>query len=195
MSSIPSPQPMSNFMYPSPNSIAFFWQPPSDLIPLPAPITNYKLSIPSILYITVDSTTLSYQANNLPSDVVFDAIIQCSCDDGVTWSDPAPFPPCSSVTTPTQPPTSPLAEAVSPGVALISWSAPTSLPDGKGFYLVNSISSNPSDPGVGFGSIDLSVVSCTLEELNPLSTYSFTISVANQVGISPLATTNSISFS
>jgi hypothetical protein len=177
-------------MYISPTAVVFFWQAPTDLSG--APITNFKFTVPSMVSEVLDPSYQSYSVSNLQVGVSFTPEIQSSSDNGETWGPAAYFPTFTPIAPPADPPASASAQVIATGSIEISWTPPVTLPEGNCYYIVESSSSNPSDPTIGFGSQDLSVTSCSLSEFNPDSTYTFNVSIINQVGRSPPAVTNSV---
>lgn len=186
----PIPTPSPSPMYVSPTSVIFYWSPPSD----GSLVTNYRFSIPNTLTVVLPSTQTSYQVSDLQHGIPITPTIESSSDNESTWSEPASFPTFTPIIPPSHPPKSATASAVSPGVVEISWVAPDILPEGKAYYLVNSVSSTIHDPVIGFASSDLNTISCTLSEFNPESSYMFKVSIVNQVGSSGTIDTNSVSF-
>ena len=191
---IPMPQPMPYPIFSSPTSVVFFWQPPTDPTGTPLNVTNYKFSLTDSISQILDAITISYEAKDLVHGTVYTPYVQASYDNGATWSENAYFPPFTPYNPPADSVVSASASPVSPGVAYITWVPPSTVPDGAPYFLVNSQSSNPLDPTIGFASPGFSTTDCTISELNPNSSYTFTVQICNQVGSSPFIQTNSISF-
>jgi probable HAF family extracellular repeat protein len=77
--------------------------------------------------------------------------------------------------------------------AIVSWTAPSSLPDSTIFwYVIISQSSNPADPVIERTADGLTQTSLYITGLNPASTYTFTVSAVNCPGYSPAVITNSV---
>ena len=184
------------FMYCSPTSVAVSWGIPEN--DGGAPITTYMLSLTPEGEPTTEHLIQAPQQAELVEGLIHgisvQAIVKASNDDGVSYGPECACPLIVPLAIPSVPPASAEAIALEPGTASISWTAPEVPPEGNAYYSVMSKSSNPSDPSVGLGTVNMEQVSCTLTGLNSQSEYSFTVEVVNQVGRSPAAVTNTIIF-
>jgi hypothetical protein len=183
------------FMYGSPTTLYICWSVPED--DGGAPITTYMVCLTpdgqSTVEHLVEGSSQYYSDNSLVHGINVQASVKASNDGGQSYGPEFIFPLIVPVAAPPVP-TFPAAVADGPGIATISWQPPETPPEGVGYYLVTSVSSNPSDIPIGYGTADMTELSCTLTGLNPQSEYSFTVEVVNQVGHSPAATTNTIVF-
>jgi hypothetical protein len=77
--------------------------------------------------------------------------------------------------------------------AIVSWTAPSSLPDSTIFwYVIISQSSNPADPVIKRTANGLTQTSLYITGLNSASTYTFSVQAVNCPGYSPAVITNSV---
>jgi titin len=196
LGSLPSAPANGGFMYISPTTVTLSWNAPEN--DGGSPITTYLLSLTSDGQPTTEQLLQapqnSYEVDNLVHGISVQATVKASNNDGITYGPEFMFAPIVPILPPSSPPASAEASATVQGVATISWTPPETAPEGYAYYLIVSQSSNPSDPSVGFGTRDMTQLSCTLSELNPSSEYSFTVQIVNQVGRSPVTTTNTIVF-
>ena len=183
------------FMYGSPTSLYICWAAPEN--DGGAPITTYMVSLtpdgqPTVEHL-VEAPSQSYNDNSLVHGINVQATVKASNDGGQTYGPEFVFPLIVPLAIPSAPPASAEAAPLEPGTASITWTPPEVAPEGNPYYSVMSKSSNPNDPSVGFGT-DIANLSGILTGLNPQSEYSFTVEVVNQVGRSPVVTTNTIIF-
>lgn len=182
------------YMYISESSVSMAWGAPVNNGGLP--ITNYLLTLtPSIGLPTthsVDASSNSFIVENLQTGVNIGATVKASNDNGSTYGPELTLPTIIPIVIPTSPPASAQAIGIAPGIIDVSWTASVIAPEGSGYYMVLSVSSNPNDPIIGHGTADLTVTSCRLTELNPQSEYYFNIKIINPIGNSPDAITNTV---
>jgi hypothetical protein len=81
------------------------------------------------------------------------------------------------------------------GSALVSWTPPSTTPDATIlWYVIESSSTNPSDPVLKFTADGLTQTSYYIEGLNTNSSYTFKVNAVNCPGYSPQIQTNSIEY-
>jgi len=176
--------------------VTFMWQAPEQ--DGGAPITTYQLILtpaersPVVVVLSGEQTT--YEASELEEGIAIEASVKASNDNGVSYGPELVFSPIIPIQAPSEAPASATASIISPGVVEISWTAPAVEPLGAGYYLVTSESNNAADTIIGLGTADLTQFTCQLAELNPSSTYTFSVVLVNGAGKSPAATTGSIQF-
>lgn len=193
---VPSAPSGGGFMYSSPTDVYLSWIEPE--YDGGAPVTTYLLSLtpdgqPTIEH-SIEFPVQCYVLHGLVHGIDVQATVKASNDGGQTYGPEFVFPLIVPLAAPTVPPASAEAAPLEPGTASITWTPPEVAAEGNAYYLVMSKSSNPSDPSVGLGTANMEQVSCILTGLNPESEYSFTVEVVNQVGRSPVVTTNTIIF-
>ena len=174
--------------------IMFAWQAPES--DGGSPITTYALTLtPENMSPTLYTITDAYyEATDLLANVPIQATVKASNDNGLTYGPEYTFLQVTPIEAPSAAPASATASVVSEGTAEITWEPAPIAPQGICNYLVMAQSLNPSDPSVGIATSSLEQTSCQIAELNPTSEYFFTVCIVNQVGRSPVATTNTVSF-
>jgi hypothetical protein len=176
--------------------IIYSWQAPIEQGD--KPITSYVLTIAqgSDLPIThtLDVSQSFYTLYNFNKEAQVAATVKASNDNGQTFGPEFVFPTMALPKAPTHGPASVEATIVEPGHVKISWTAPAEQPEGQASYFVNSQSSNPSDPSIGFISRDLTDTFCHIRELNTSSEYTFSVGVRNNAGESPAVSTVTVKF-
>jgi hypothetical protein len=192
----PSAPKCGGIMYGNETTVFIIWDPPED--DGGATITTYMLSLtpdgqPTVNHLT-NTPRSSYTLDNLVHGINVNATVKASNDGGQTYGPEFVFPVIVPLAAPTSPPRFPSAVADGHGIATISWQPPETPPEGAGYYLVMSVSSNPSDISIGYTTSDMSELSATITSLNPQSEYYFTIQIINQVGRTELVSTNTIVF-
>lgn len=184
-------------MYMSPTTVDLAWNLPPNDGETPQ-VTNYLLALTpdgqSTTEHIIEYPIFYYEINTLVHGVSIQATLKASNDSGATYGPEFVFPLIVPILPPTSPPTVPSAVADGPGIATISWQPPETLPEGAGYYLIMSVSSNPSDISIGYTTNDMTELSCTITTLNPQSEYYFTIEIVNQIGRTSTVSTNTIVF-
>ena len=192
MSGAPSPPSNLRVVADSTTSLTFSWDPPADTGS--GPLTGYKLSIaadPSdyILYYT---TTL-FTVIHLEPTTKYTASIQATNDNCDTFSEAVYFQPMYPGETVPNPPSSCSAQRATNTSAYISWDQPAPFigPDVK-WIVIQSVSNNPNDPARSATANAATQSSYSITNLNPLSTYTFTLYAVNSLGYSDPSSTNSV---
>jgi hypothetical protein len=193
---VPSAPASGAFMYNSSTTVTLSWTPPTD--DGGAPITTYLVSLtpdggPTAEHV-VQAPNTSYQDTVLVHGIVNQATVKASNDGGATYGPEFIFDPIVPLLPPSSPPATAEAVLLESNAVSISWTPPETAPEGYAYYLVQSQSSNSSDPTGAFGTADMTQLSCELSGFNINSQYSFTVQVVNQVGRSEVTTTNTIVF-
>jgi hypothetical protein len=193
---LPSAPSDGAFTYISATSGCLVWGVPED--DGGAPITTYLLTLTpegeTPTEHRIEAPNHQYTLETLVYGVSIHATVKASNTNGNTYGPEFVFPTILPLLPPPNPVLSATATSVSPGTAQITWQNPEVVPEGTPYSLVTSTSTNPSDPLIEIGTQSLAETSCTFTELNPESEYYFTIQIVNQVGRSPVATTNTVSF-
>ena len=192
----PSAPKCGGIMYGNETTVFIIWDAPED--DGGAPVTKYLLSLtpdgqPTVNHL-INTPSSSYTLDNLVHGINVNVTVKASNDGGEIYGPEFVFPVIVPLAAPTSPPRFPSAIADGPGIATISWQPPETPPEGAGYYLVMSVSSNPSDISIGYTTSDMSELSATITSLNPQSEYYFTIQIINQVGRTELVSTNTIVF-
>jgi hypothetical protein len=197
---LPPPTTLGGYTEPGyPRSLTYCWIPPVDVSGEIIPVNKYMLQIADVSQniidtYTLDSTKQSYRILDISCSIVYIASIKASIDDGITWGEEAFYSPARPVDIPYYAPES--ATAIRRGddrtIVDINWTPPSIIPDFTGFYKIRSESSNPDDPIRGWSTTSFDDLTCTIYDLNPESTYVFTIVVVNVIGESPAAYTNQV---
>jgi hypothetical protein len=193
---VPSAPAGGGFMYGGTTGGLLSWAPPTD--DGGTPITTYMLSLTPDGQPTTEHQIQApgqyYELTDLVHGIVNQATVKASNDGGNTYGPEFIFAPIVPLLPPTSPPTSAEAVLLESNAVTISWTPPETAPEGYAYYFVQSQSSNSSDPSIGFGTADITQLSCELSGFNIRSRYSFTVQVVNNVGRSPTAVTNTIVF-
>lgn len=176
--------------------VSFYWQAPSDIGS--APINKYEIKIlpegGSASTYSVDETVNSYTVMNLAEDVAVYASVRASNDGGVTYGPELKFEPIKPLVAPVHAPLAPSAKVIKAGVVKVSWTLPPIDTNAKGYYMVTSQSSKPSDPVIGATTRDFRETSCELSGLNTTSMYTFSVVSVNNAGKSPASVTSILKF-
>jgi hypothetical protein len=192
----PSAPAIGGAMIMGPLEVTFSWQAPLD--DGGSPITTYEFTMIPVVgeqtTIVLPASQTYYEAKNLAESVPIQATVRASNDNGQTYGFMFVFQPVIPVVTPTNGPVSVTALAITPGTVEVTWEPPTTVPEGFAYYLAMSQSSNPADPSVGYGTQNLEENSCQLSELNPASSYTFSVVVINAAGRSPPTISNTVVF-
>lgn len=190
----PSAPASSTFMYMSPTYVFLSWAPPEN--DGGSPITTYLLSLTPDNQPTseheIAAPTLTYPLTGLVHGISVQATVKASNDGGVTYGPECIFPLIIPILPPSSPPATAEAVVIGPGSVTVSWTPPEIAPEGYGYYIVTSQSSNPDDPSNGYSTIDMTELSCVFNQLNQSSEYSFKVKIINQLGTSPATVTNTV---
>jgi hypothetical protein len=173
-------------------SLCYSWYAPSNTGS--SDLTTYKLVVTpdgssSTEYI-VNVPYLCKLIEGLTPDVVCDATVCASNDNGGTWGPTASFDPATPIAAPSVGPANETVTRTTNTTATITWTAPSSLPTTTYTYYILSQSSNPNDPILGSTLIPSNTFTYQMDNLNPASSYTFEAYIQNEVGYSPPATTN-----
>ena len=193
---VPSAPAGGGYMYESPTSVCLSWVAPEN--DGGVPITTYLVSLTpdgqSTTEHQIQAPSQYYELTGLVHGITVQATVKASNDDGNTYGPEFTFTPIVPLLPPSSPPTTAEAVLLESNAVSISWTPPETAPEGYAYYLVQSQSSNSSDPSIGFGTADMTQLSCELSGFNLKSQYSFTVQIVNNVGSSPTALTNTIVF-
>jgi hypothetical protein len=185
--------------------LTYCWIPPVDVSGEIIPVNKYMLQIAdvsqNIIYTytldntyIIDGTSQSYRVLDLSCSIVYVASIKASNDDGATWGEEAFYSPARPVDIPYYAPESATAirREDDRTIVDVNWTPPSIAPDFIGFYKIRSESNNPEDPIRGWSTTSFEDLTCTIYDLNPDSSYIFTVVVVNVIGDSPAAYTNQV---
>ena len=182
----------------STQTLEFRWSAPINL-GSPSTITTYLLELYTsdgtpVQQQTVSGTTFYYRATGLTNGVVYITTIKASNDSGSTYGPAAsfrPFSPGSSV--PGAPATATATAGSDYTSAMVAWTPPSQLPDSTIFwYVIQSSSSDGSDPVLKFTADGLTQTNYEVNGLNSASTYTFRVRAVNCPGYSLPTITNSV---
>jgi hypothetical protein len=194
---VPSAPRVTELPLASNQTLEFLWDPPADT---GGPsINKYRLILTpyggSAIVRYPSGDAIFWQETGLTNNTWYTISLEASNDDGLSYGAPALFRSYQPGSPPTRPPATATATRVGESSALVSWTAPTVLPDAEiRWYSIYARSSNPSDPVIEKGANGLTQTSVMINGLNPLSTYYFEIYAVNCPGYSPVAVTNTINW-
>lgn len=163
-------------------TLEFWWDAPPFQMP-PAEVSSYTLSCSSISFSqSVTSSTFYIKVSSLVNTVRYSFQITAANSNGS--GNPANFRTVRPGLVP-NPITNPTATVISTATVQIGWEGPT--PDSNipstGWFVVQSVSSSPSDPEIRvntYGTASTAVIS----SLNTASLYSFNVYAVNDPGYS-----------
>jgi hypothetical protein len=158
-----------------------------------APINQYLLKLygPTGTLLStypLSGTTTYYKIIGLTNDTLYTITVQASNDSGSSYGPIATFRPFSPGNGVPGIPASVLAIS-QPGYtsAMVSWTAPSILPDSTIYwYSIISESDNPADPVIKRTGNGLTQSSLQIMGLNPSSSYRFSVRAVNCPGYGPV---------
>jgi hypothetical protein len=179
-----------------PNTLEYTWQPPANQGS--SPITGYRLTLnPGNLVYTVGND-IYYKVEGLANAFTYSTKIEATNDNGVTYGAPAFFIDFQTGSPPLQAPSTVTATAtglMGTSGALVSWTAPQTLPDATIFwYYITAVSSNAADPILSTNAWALSQSNVFITGFNDNSQYYFNVQAVNCPGYSPILSTNAITW-
>jgi hypothetical protein len=169
-------------------TLEFQWSPPAS----GSPITGYEIDVVGSGGGTFTTTGTYYKVTGLTNGTLYTATVRAQNTNGYgPTASFRPFAPGNGV--PGQPATATAVSLDSYTSAMVSWTAPSSLPDSPIFwYVITSSSNNGSDPVIKRTANGLTQTSLKITGLNPLSTYTFNVQAVNCPGYGPARTTTSV---
>ena len=149
----------------SPNTLEYFWYPPQSQGS--AALTGYRLTLqPGNLVYTTGVTNYT-MVTGLTNGTTYQTTIEATNDSGATYGPPASFREFQPGSPPQVRPSTVAAAAVQPNAAVVSWTAPQTLPDATIFwYVVTGLSSNAADPIISTNGYALSQSNVFITGLN-----------------------------
>lgn len=197
--SVPSPPNIKGQPLASENTLEFAWNPPSQTN---GTIQAYRLILndgssdvytnstinPSARYARVGPPEIS-----LVNGTTYYASLEAQNENG--WSARAFFRPFQPGSKPTVGPSTATAAIAGASSILVSWTPPISIPDATIFwYVLQSQSTNPSDPIKRITANGLTQTNYLVNDLNSQSSYNFLLRAVNCPGWSPSVSTNTVAF-
>jgi hypothetical protein len=180
----------------SDQTLEFAWQGP--LSDGGSPITGYRLTItpeggsPTVRIIS-NPDAIYWKETGLLNNTWYE--ISLEAGNAIGYGDAIFFRSFQPGSKPDYPPSTANAVALSPGSVLVSWTAPSILPDATIYwYAVYARSSNPADPEISAGGDGQTETSIVIDGLNPASSYYFEVYAVNCPGYSPVAITGTINW-
>jgi hypothetical protein len=180
----------------SDQTLEFSWQPP--LSDGGEAINGYRITItpaggsPIVQY--PDASALYWKETGLTNNTWYEISLEAG-NPTYGYGAAAFFRSFQPGSKPDYPPASATAAVFGENGALVSWTAPTTLPDATIYwYAVYARSSDPADPEVSAGGDGQTETSIVVEGLNPASSYYFEVYAVNCPGYSPVAVTGTINF-
>jgi hypothetical protein len=172
-------------------TLEFYWEEPPAQMP-PAEVSSYTLSCSFIPFSqSVNSSTFYIKVSSLIYNINYSFQITAANSNGE--SIPANFRTVQTGLVP-NPITNPSATVLSNAVVQIGWTAPT--PESAipliGWYVVQSISSSPSDPEIRISAYG-NASTATISSLNTASMYAFNVYAVNDPGYSYAVSTIAVS--
>jgi hypothetical protein len=181
----------------SPNTLEYYWYPPTDTGG--NPIEGYQLSLdPGGITCNIPASQLAptygyYKVTGLANATTYFTTIAASTISG--YGPTANFRAFQAGSAPLFSASTTTAAYSGVTNALISWTPPITSPDATIFwYVIKSKSSNPADPVLKYTANGLTQNTYFVKGLNPYSTYYFTINAVNCPGYSPPASTNTVTY-
>lgn len=181
----------------SPNTLEYYWYPPTDTGG--NPIEGYQLSLdPGGITCNIPASQLApsfgyYKVTGLTNATTYFTTIAASTISG--YGPTASFRAFQAGSAPLFSASTTTAAYSGVSNALISWTPPITSPDATIFwYVIKSKSSNPADPVLKYTANGLTQNTYFVKGLNPYSTYYFIINAVNCPGYSPPASTNTVTY-
>jgi len=173
-------------------TLEFWWDEPPVQNPA-ATVTSYTLSCSSISFSqTVDSSTFYIKVSSLTNNIDYSFQIVAT-NENETNGNPAYFRTVKPGLPP-NPVTNPTATVLSTAVVQVGWESPT--PDSNipstGWFVVQSVSSSPSDPEFRIGAYTTQSTA-VISSLNIDSLYAFNVYAVNDPGYSLAISTIAVS--
>lgn len=173
------------------STLEFWWEEPPGQLP-PAEVSSYTLSCSSIPFSqSVTSSTLYIKVSSLMNDTEYSFQITAANSNGE--SIPAYFRTVQPGLPP-NPVANPTATVLSNAVVQIGWEGPTPDPSipSTGWFVVQSISSSPSDPEFRVSAY-ATASTAVISSLNTASMYAFNVYAVNDPGYSYAVSTIAVS--
>lgn len=181
----------------SPNTLEYYWFPPTNTGG--NAIEGYQLSLdPGGITCNISASELSplygyYKVTGLTNATTYFTTIAASTING--YGPTANFRAFQPGSPPLFPPSTTSITLSGVSNALISWTPPSTLPDATIFwYVIKSRSSDPADPVLKYTANGQTQSNYFIKGLNSNSTYTFTINAVNCPGYSPAASTIPITY-
>jgi hypothetical protein len=174
------------------STLEFWWEEPPAQMP-PAIVSSYTLSCSSISFSqSVDSSTGYLKVSSLLNDTEYSFQIVATNPSGSN-SLPAYFRTVQPGLVP-HPVTNPTVTVISTSAVQVGWEGPTPDPSipSTGWFVVQSISSSPSDPEIRISAY-ATTSTAVISSLNIASMYSFNVYAVNDPGYSLAMSTIAVS--
>jgi hypothetical protein len=170
------------------NQISIWWSPPSSGTPL-----SYRITLnPGSIIQTIPGTWQEYTFSGLVAGTEYTATIAAT-NDGSTYGPVATFFPVTPDGIPLAPPQNASAIPSGSNAIFITWSPPAVLPASPiDAYVITGTSTSPNVSTITYTQPTSGGTSALIQNITPGVAYTFTIQAVNDVGFSPLATTNSV---
>jgi hypothetical protein len=170
------------------NQISIWWSPPSSGTPL-----SYRITLnPGAVIQSIPGTWQEYTFSGLVAGTEYTATIAAT-NDGSTYGPVATFFPVTPDGVPLAPPQNASAIPSGSNAIFITWSPPAVLPASPiDAYVITGTSTSPNVSTITYTQPASGGTSALIQNVTPGVTYTFTIQAVNDVGFSPLASTNSV---
>lgn len=168
----------------SSQTLEFQWSPPAS----GSPITGYEIDVIGSGGGTFTTTGTYYKITGLTNGTLYTATVRAQNSNGYgPTASFRPFEPGNGV--PLAPATATAVAGAGYTSAVVSWTAPSSLPDSTIYWYVIT---SPEDANIKRTANGLTQSSLLITGLNPASNYTFNVRAANCPGYGPATTTNSV---